>query len=355
MLIVTASLVAVSVSDYRISFDLRKKHRKNDIDLYFAEAVAVHDGAGYYETAYRELTNRGYPTRSVFNWRTPLPMWLVSQLPDPQTGRWLIGLPAIALVLCGAWLVRREGAFGEALIAGTLLGGTAIPVFSGVQFVMPVLWGGVLIGLSLCCFGLKSPASADVQTNRLPLSNRWSSRESRFTYLAVGCGIAAAFFRDLAVGYCLLMLLYAAANRRWREVLAWTAGLAVYAAFFAWHATRVADYLTADGGVHGGDWIQAGGAAFLIACAHVSGFLLVLPQWCAAIFLAFAVFGLIGWKSETGFRALLTAGGYLAVFSIVGKDVNQYWGALVAPLLVMGFAKSPTAFIDLWNAVRGVG
>ena len=41
----------------------------------------IHAGEGYYRAAGDELRGRGYPTRSVFNWRTPLPMWLIGRMP----------------------------------------------------------------------------------------------------------------------------------------------------------------------------------------------------------------------------------------------------------------------------------
>ena len=329
VLTVTLLCVWISNSKYRISFEDRPHRASNDIDLYYAETRSVWEGESYYEAAHRELKARGYPTHSLFNWRTPLPMWLLGQFPDPLFGRWVLGLMGIGLVLAGSLIVYREGSFLEAFLAGLLLGGTTIPIFAGVLFVMPVLWAGVMIGLSLCCFKLERP------------------------YLAVFFGIAAAFFRELAVGYCLLMLSFAVMKRNRREAVAWVIALVSYAIFFASHAIIVSSLLGFRGIVQTDDWLRFGGPSFLIACAHVSGFLLVLPQWVAALFLCFAVFGLIGWKSEMGLRTGLTTAGYLAVFSIFGKEVNQYWGAMIAPLLCMGFAKSPTAVCDLLRSVRG--
>ena len=38
-----------------------------------------------------ELRTRGYPTASVFNWRTPLPLWVIGKLPHPMIGKVLLG------------------------------------------------------------------------------------------------------------------------------------------------------------------------------------------------------------------------------------------------------------------------
>ena len=55
--------------------------------LYRAEVDRIRNGEGYYQAAAAELTARGYPTRSVFNWRTPLPMWLLGKHADIGAGQ----------------------------------------------------------------------------------------------------------------------------------------------------------------------------------------------------------------------------------------------------------------------------
>jgi hypothetical protein len=58
----------------------------SDVALYRAEVDRISHGESYYEAAARELAARGYPTRSVFNWRMPLPMWLLGKLPNAALG-----------------------------------------------------------------------------------------------------------------------------------------------------------------------------------------------------------------------------------------------------------------------------
>ena len=62
-----------------------------DVSLYLAEIQRIAHGEGYYESATHELHARGYPTLSVFNWRTPMPMWLLGKLPNEAMRRLLIG------------------------------------------------------------------------------------------------------------------------------------------------------------------------------------------------------------------------------------------------------------------------
>ncbi|MBI3469158.1 MAG: hypothetical protein HY000_39640, partial [Planctomycetes bacterium] len=53
-----------------------------------------------------------------------------------------------------------------------------------------------------------------------------------------------------------------------------------------------------------------------------------------------------------GRRAGATVGGYLLGLTIVGHDFNQYWGAMLAPLMCFGFARSLAAVTGLWRACR---
>ena len=64
--------------------DVREENAKTgDVFLYMSEIKRIHAGENYYQVAAEELVAQGYPTASVFNWRTPLPMWLIGKLPDP--------------------------------------------------------------------------------------------------------------------------------------------------------------------------------------------------------------------------------------------------------------------------------
>ena len=68
---VCAFLVAVSVSPRAIVNPGKPDGRSvGDPALYRAEAERVDRGESYYDVLAEELPARGYPTRSVFNWRT---------------------------------------------------------------------------------------------------------------------------------------------------------------------------------------------------------------------------------------------------------------------------------------------
>jgi hypothetical protein len=85
----------------------------------------------------------------------------------------------------------------------------------------------------------------------------------------------------------------------------------------------------------------------------MNGFLLLMPQWVTAVYLAAAVAGLAGWRTPLGTRIGLTTCLYLTAFSVVGHNFNQYWGLLFAPLLCFGLARFPVSVRDLWGQSTG--
>jgi hypothetical protein len=189
--------------------------------------------------------------------------------------------------------------------------------------VTPELWAAVFITFSLCAYGRDRPLQGVL----------W--------------GVTALFFRDLAGLYCLVMGLMALATRRWREVLAWFAGLAAYAVFFAWHAANVLPLIGADDIAHRGSWLQLGGLPFVLSTCQMNVFLLLSPQWITAIYLAMALVGLAGWQSAIGQRIGIALCAYLGLLAAVGHPFNQYWGSLFAPLLCFGVARFPATIAAL--------
>lgn len=319
-----------------------------DVELYRAEAERIHGGEGYYKAAAAELTERGYPTQNVFNWRTPLPMWLIGKMPALVLGKALLGALAITLMLMAFEATAREeenikprppGAHRGAtddrgfmmarpVACALLLTGPLLPVFVGDLFHLPVLWAGVLIAISICCYSISRP---------------WPT---------VAFGLAALFCRELALPYCLLCAAIAWRGRRRGELTAWLAGLAVWFAFFCLHWWLVSGLIAPDARAHANGWLRFGGAGFVISTAQMNAYLLLLPQWCTALFLAAALVGLAGWNSPLGQRVGLTVCLYLAAFAAVGQSFNQYWGALTAPLLCFGAARFPASMRELLHAAR---
>jgi hypothetical protein len=94
-------------------------------------------------------------------------------------------------------------------------------------------------------------------------------------------------------------------------------------------------------------WIKFGAAPFLISAAQMNGYLLLLPQWIAAVFLACAFLGAATWNTDAGRLVACTIAIYAVAFSIAGNDFNQYWGSMIAPLLAIAAARAPAALREL--------
>ena len=172
--------VGVTLSPLKSGFADAPDRGPGDVQLYNAEIARMHQGEGYYAAASAELRERGYPTRSVFNWRTPLPVGLIGTLPDKCLGQALLGGASLLLFLFSfGWLCREAGT-RAALGAMLLLSGALLPIALDELFVMPELWSGVLMALSIAAYAQERP--------------RWG----------VAAGLSALFFRELAAPYCLL-------------------------------------------------------------------------------------------------------------------------------------------------------
>lgn len=346
-----ASGVALTLSPLASSNLAEHRNTAGDIALYRAEVDRIRDGQSYHQAAAAELTARGYPTRSVFNWRTPLPMWLLGKLPALAWGKALLGGLALALMLLAfEALAREENANGKPrpvvapqtanpgrgfalarpVACALLLTGPLLPTILGDLFLLPVLWAGVLIALSACAYGV-----------------------GRFR-LGMAIGLAAVFFRELALPYCLVCMAMAWRQGRRGELAGWTLGLLGWLVFFGWHGWQVSGLISPDARAHQFGWVQCGGAAFVISTAQLNAYLLLLPQWATAIYLASALVGLAGWSTPLGTRIGLSACAFLAAFAVVGQSFNQYWGCLIAPLLCFGVARFPVSARELWRAASGM-
>jgi hypothetical protein len=324
--LLTAFLLTVAPPSLR---DLPEDTAKpGDVDLYKAEVDRIRAGEDYYTVASQELVARGYPTRSVFNWRTPLPMWLIGKMPASMLGKLLLAGLALAVLLLAFEGISREEPkiFRRAVPLVVLMIGPFLPCLLGKLYVMPVIWAGTLLALSLCAYGVNW---------------RW---------LGVAAGLTAPFFRELALPYCLLAAALAWRERRRGELLAWTLGIAAWAAFFGLHWLRVSPLIASDAVAHREGWIQLAGARFVLATTQANAYLLLLPVWATVLYFVAAIFGIAGWQTPLGRRAAFTVCLFVVAFAFVGQRFNQYWGMLTAPLLCLGVVRAPQSFFELWRA-----
>ena len=325
--IFTVISLYTSLSSHRIAFYDREA-TPSDLELYWAEVDRIADGQGYYEAASIELPARGYPTQSVFNWRMPLPMWFLGKLPRPEYGKWLLSAFAVTLLVSGSIIAIQEGTFLEATALGVLLGGAILPCVLSDLYVSPLLWSSVFLSLSICAYS-------------------WNQR-----WLVLLLGLAAVVFREFALLYCVLMAVIAGRNRHLRELVGWIVVIAIFAGFLVFHILQVKHYQDVPDVADTSHWLELNGLPAIIGMTQMNGFLLLLPQWVSAIYLASSILGFVDWRSSLGNRMSLTVGAFLLVFMIVGKDVNQYWGVMFAPLLCFGAARAPMALRRLIRAAK---
>jgi hypothetical protein len=328
-LLAAAFFVSVTLSPLAQGFADAPSRGPGDLGLYAAEVARMQDGVSYHDAAAEELVARGYPTRSVFNWRTPLPVWLVAQLPDQLVACVLLVALGMALVLLSFTLLSDEGGASQGLLGVVFLSGALLPCFLGPPVLLSELWSGVLLAISAVCFGLQ---------RRCP---------------AIAAGLAALFFRELAAPYVAVCLALTLSERRFRELGYWALGLIAYGVFYYLHVQQVLPRIGAEATAHEGGWIRFGGAGFLIATAQLNAYLLLLPQWVTGIYLAAALLGAATWNTAGGRLIAFTVATYAVAFSIAGNEFNQYWGCQVAPLLCIVAARAPSVLRQAWNAATG--
>jgi hypothetical protein len=328
-LLAAAFFVAVTFSPLRSGFADAPSRGPSDVELYRAEVERIHAGATYYDAAAAELPQRGYPTSSIFNWRTPLPVRLIAALPSIGFANAILGALCLMLVCLSFHLLADDGGTSQGLLGVVLLGGALLPCLLGDLVLMSELWAGVLIALSAVCFALE------------------------FRGRGVAFAIAALFFRELAAPFCLLCVALAAGNRRYRELAWWTLGLAAYGVFFSFHVAQVWPRLNPQDTAHASGWIRFGGAGFLISTAQMNAYLLLLPQWVTAIYLAGTLLASASWTAARGKVIALAIAEYAIVFSVAGHDFNQYWGSLTAPLFCLAACQAPRVLRQLVQEAFG--
>jgi hypothetical protein len=259
-------------------------------------------GEAYYEVFGDELRRRGYPARSVFNWRTPLLLSALARIPD-YVGRGALAVLGVILLVATLRITAREPLW--VLMSDVMQAGAALPVATYGALVMGEVWAGVLIGLSICMFVL------------------------RRTALAVGFGLTALFLRELAAPYCLACAIAALVRRRWSETSAWFGGAAIYGVYFAWHVMQVRAHQRPTDIAHGSSWLKVGDLTSLIGKAEWHAWLLPAPSWVTALALTLVVLGVVAGKAAL--HARLAAGVYIGFFLVAGQRFNTYWGLMAWP------------------------
>lgn len=317
--------VALTLSPYGTGFARSDRGRYADSVGYLREIERMRAGETFYEASASVLAEMGYPTAWVFNWRMPLPMAALAKLPDPALGRIPLAALALGMLALGWAALRREAGPFSAGLGAVLLTGTALPALIGDLYVQPVLWAGLLIGLSAGSLG------------------------AGLRKLGVAAGVAAPLFREFAVVWTVGCLVLAWLEGRRREAAVWLAGVAAFGGLLLYHAVQVRAHMGPDPLVQTEGWLQWGGLPFVLSMFQMNGYLLLLPQWVTALFFVLCLVGVVGWRSAIGLRVGLALALYVLAFSVVGRPYNQYWGLIFAPLACLGAGRGIHVLVDLWG------
>lgn len=295
-------------------------HKYTDPDTYLDILALMHSGVGYYEAAHEILLAHGYGLRSVFNWRTPAWMELLSLLPSIVWAQKLLAILTSATLLLAYRMIRAQGNIALAIPAIIGIFFSIVLLARDRGIVMSEVATGALILLSVVNYG----------------NGQW--------LVGLLAALAALFIRELAAPYILICVAFAAYRANARELVGWALGLSAYFAYFSWHWIEVMQQIAPTDRADPNGWIRFGGIRFVLETAHFNGLFNLTPLWITAALLPAALLGLFAWRD--GLRAAVTVTTYLCIFAVVGKPFNDYWGALYTPLLMLGLPWSIPAVYD---------
>lgn len=295
-----------------------------DVAAFEAMARRVAAGESYYPVFGDELRARGYPAKSVFNWRTPLLLSTLARVPDLLSRAVLTALGV--LLFLATVKITAHGRLWTAA-SNIMQAGAAVPVLAAGAIMIGEVWAGLLIGLSACLFAL------------------------RRTTAAVAIGLLALFVRELAAPYCAACAAAAVFGRRWREVAGWAAGACLYGAYYVWHAVQVYAHQLPSDTAHPSPWLNLGGVHSLLLMADWHAWLLPAPHWATAAALSAVIVGAAAPGAPLQARAGTAA--YVVFFMLAGQSFNGYWGLLAWPVWAVAAGYGLQTLVDAGRALAG--
>ena len=295
-----------------------------DLRCYRSIVDRIRSGEGYYQAAYGELLSRGYPTGSIFNWRTPLLGWAFGHLPDLRIAQAL----AILLSLFSLWLWINissiELSFGKVAAGSILLLGAPIYGFLPDIYLAHEFWAGTLISVSIFTY------------------------VKGWRWLAMASGILSLLIRELAFPFVTVMLLLSFHERKYREASIWAIGLVAFLILMVCHVLNIKEFFM-NGNIYTvTHWITLNGWKFVLDTAKMHPYIFLLPAWLISILVPLILLGMSGWSGPLGSRISLTVGIYIISFLFVGMEFNRYWGVLYVNLLPLGVLYAPTVIRQLF-------
>ncbi|MGX7894340.1 hypothetical protein [Tsuneonella sp. HG222] len=303
------------------------KGARRDFDLYLAIDRRLAAGENYYAAALDEHRTSRFPT-------TP---FVTVRPPTLALSSVVLGLPGLRILAAMLWAVTAIGIYMA--LAGKVrrpeqFGATATTLAVGaVALIEKVgLSQEIMAGLFI---------SASLATYRPRLW--WPS------FLLACMGLAV---RELALPYLLLWGALAALHRRWAEVYAVLAAVALFAIGMALHAQAVIAHRLP------GDIVSSGWGAIQGPDLPLHGLVLVtmfnaLPDWIGAPLVVLTLLGWAGLGGRLGLTATLWFAGFAVMCALFARIDNFYWLALLVPAFGAGLALAPRALGDLVAVTLG--
>lgn len=295
---------------------------QTDAGLYRAIVYRLDEGQGYYQAVAIEQPARNYPTSPVMTVREPTLAWATSVLGRTVMVTLMCMLSAAA-ILMSIWVFERTERRRRGWLAGVLLSTVALGIFALPGGVCThEVWMALLVYLGLMCRGVG------------------------WTRTSMVLLLLASVVRELAAPVMGLMLLQAWRRGRRREAAIWAVAVLIFSAFYGWHAHLVAELVDASGPVSQG-WLAVGGWPFVVDSVRETSVLSALPYWVAAVAVPL---GMLGWFSRSGplFETVsIVLASYAALFCVVGRPDNAYWGAFLGIFVIVGLGMGV-------GALRGV-
>jgi hypothetical protein len=302
--------------------------RRADAELHARTIARLRSGERYYDAVGTELRSNGYPTQSIFNWRTPLHYELVAILPG-NSSAWLVRGLSVLVVLSAIWAFANRVPAMTIAGAFLLFGAVLVPLLGMSAALFGEVWSGLLIGLSLASY-----------------------YRGRFI-LAAAAGVLALFMRELAAPYVMVCALLAVKGRRRKEMAAWAIGVAAYAVYYARHALQAMEHSHPTDLSNAAPWVQFPGVPFLLRTLRENGWFLLLPTWVAPVVCVLAVLALFARSAPAQLRGSLIA--YVVFFLVVGQPFNDYWGLVTTPIWAYALAHSVEGLRELGRDLRSSG
>ncbi|KQU55942.1 hypothetical protein ASG67_07585 [Sphingomonas sp. Leaf339] len=289
--------------------------------LVFDETLVerVRHGGTFYSMAAETLRGGGLPLRPALFFPVPTLPMIAAMVPPflLVAALWLLAAAAVA-----AWSARLAplliGRPGRAVALVLLIAGVSSAVRTDLA-VMPEVWAGLLIALSLA---IRRPG-------------RWLE--------AVALGLAAALLHGIAALYLIVMAGWAWRDHGRREAIGWVLAIVALLPVLALHGQAAAAVV---GPLDAATvfWTAVVNPVDALGTLAAMTYAAALPAGVGAVLVLVSLIGWATWRDDVARRVATTLVVFLAAIISGGSTAAAL---LVAPVALLGLAFVPDLLRDL--------